>query len=130
MFRYPFLLGAIQVVEADPTQADRIIDALYKFVTLANNMLQNNGQGLEQWGKARWKEFVIVLQWYAHRPDPTDWYKYLMINFDRLYDFYPNGQEEMLLNMMRTLKATGVSWDAVFAPEVRRTVIITTSTPH
>ncbi|PIL24884.1 hypothetical protein GSI_12771 [Ganoderma sinense ZZ0214-1] len=95
--RYPFLLGAIQMVEADPTQADKIVDALHRFVTLSDSMLQKNGTGLEEWGKARWMEFVITLQW--------------------LYDFYPNGREEELLNMMKTLKATGDSWEAIFAPE-------------
>ena len=51
------------MVEADPTQADKVVSALHKFVALANTMLQNNGEGLEDWGKARWEEFVIVLQW-------------------------------------------------------------------
>lgn len=39
--------------------------------------------------------------------------------FNRLYDFYPDGKEDDLLNMMKTLKATGDSWEAIFAPEVR-----------
>lgn len=62
--RYPFMLGVIQVAEADPTQADRIVTALYKFIDLANTMLQQN-EGLEEWTEARWEEFVIVLQWYC-----------------------------------------------------------------
>ena len=56
------MLGAIQVAEVDDTRTDRIVSALYKFITLANTMLQNN-QGLEEWTEARWEEFVIVLQW-------------------------------------------------------------------
>lgn len=52
------------MAEADPTQADKIVSALHTFVALSDSMLQKNGTGLEQWGKARWMEFVITLQWY------------------------------------------------------------------
>ena len=115
--RYPFLLGAIQVVEADPTQADKVVGALHKFVALANTMLQNNGEGLEDWGKARWEEFVIVLQWCVC-VKPSFLHSRCQTNVHRLYEFYPNGQEDTLLSMMQTLKATGDPWDAIFAPEV------------
>lgn len=60
--RYPFLFGAIQMMENDPSLSDRVIPALYKFVTLANTML-HNGEGLEDWAKTRWEDFVIALQW-------------------------------------------------------------------
>lgn len=52
------------MMEADPSLTDRVIPALYKFVRLAN-MLLHNGQGLEDWTRARWEDFVIALQWYA-----------------------------------------------------------------
>ena len=60
--RYPFMFGAIQMVEADPSLTDRVVTALLKFVTLANQML-HAGDGLEDWTKTRWEDFVIVLQW-------------------------------------------------------------------
>ena len=60
--RYPFFFGAIQMVEANPSLAKRVVPALHKFVRLANTML-HNGEGLEDWTKTRWEDFVIVLQW-------------------------------------------------------------------
>ncbi|KAE9405566.1 hypothetical protein BT96DRAFT_934810 [Gymnopus androsaceus JB14] len=77
--RYPFMFGAIQMVEYNPELADQVVSALYKFVSLANTMLHNNGEGVEE-----------------------------------LYDFYPNGNEDLLLDTMKQLKYTGVPWEEVF----------------
>ncbi|KAJ3005661.1 hypothetical protein NUW54_g4241 [Trametes sanguinea] len=91
--RYPFFFGAIQMVEANSSLADRVVPALHKFVALANTML-HNGEGLEDWTRTRWEDFVIVLQW--------------------LYDFYPEGKEELLIDTMKMLKYTGDPWEDVF----------------
>lgn len=91
--RYPFFFGAQQMVEYDPSQADRVIPALHKFVKLANTML-HNGTGLEDWARTRWEDFVITLQW--------------------LYDDYPDGNEDILLDTMEMLKYTGDPWEDVF----------------
>ncbi|KAI8985545.1 hypothetical protein BD414DRAFT_488407 [Trametes punicea] len=94
--RYPFFFGAIQMVEANSTLADRVIPALHKFVSLANSML-HNGEGLEDWTRTRWEDFVITLQW--------------------LYDFYPDGKENLLIDTMKMLKYTGDPWEDVFKEE-------------
>ncbi|OBZ73690.1 hypothetical protein A0H81_05963 [Grifola frondosa] len=94
--RYPFFFGAIQMVEANPSLTDRVVSALYKFVALANTML-HDGEGLEDWTKTRWEDFVITLQW--------------------LYDFHPNGQEDILIDTMKMLKWTGDPWEDVFKQE-------------
>ncbi|KAH9474823.1 hypothetical protein JR316_0013289 [Psilocybe cubensis] len=94
--RYPFMLGAIQMAEYDSTLTTPVVNALYKFVTLANTML-HAGQGLEQWTESRWEDFVIVLQW--------------------LYDNHPNGQEDLLIDTMQQLRATGIPWEKVFSPQ-------------
>lgn len=65
--RYPFFFGAIQMVEADPSLTARVVPALHKFVALANTML-HAGQGLEDWTRTRWEDFVIVLQWCVPPP--------------------------------------------------------------
>ena len=62
--RYPFFFGAIQMVEANPALTDHVVTALHKFVALANTML-HNGEGLEDWARTRWEDFVMVLQWYV-----------------------------------------------------------------
>ena len=60
--RYPFFFGATQMVEYDSSLTERVVGALHKFVKLANQMIQD-GDGLEEWGQARWHEFAITLQW-------------------------------------------------------------------
>lgn len=57
------MFGAIQMVEFNPALTDSVVTALYKFVTLANAMLKNNGEGVEDWTATRWEDFVITLQW-------------------------------------------------------------------
>ncbi|KAG6852524.1 hypothetical protein C0991_011252, partial [Blastosporella zonata] len=54
--RYPFLFGAIQMTEANSALTDSVVTAMYKFVTLANTMLQT-GQGVEAWTATRWEDF-------------------------------------------------------------------------
>ncbi|PPQ92505.1 hypothetical protein CVT25_010338 [Psilocybe cyanescens] len=88
--RYPFMFGAIQMVEHDPTLTTSVVNSLHKFVALANTML-HAGQGVEAWTQTRWEDFVIVLQW--------------------LYDNYPNGKEDLLIDTMEQLKYTGVPWE-------------------
>lgn len=58
-------------------------------------MLQQS-QGLEEWGQARWQEYLISLQW--------------------LYEHQPNGNEDLLLDTMNRIRATGLDWNAVFDP--------------
>ncbi|KAI0320993.1 hypothetical protein OF83DRAFT_1168834 [Amylostereum chailletii] len=92
--RYPFFFGAIQMVEADPSQTDRVVAAFQKFASLANTML-HNGQGLEDWTRTRWEDFVIMLQW--------------------MYDNgHSGGQEDLLIDTMKMLKYTGDPWESVF----------------
>ncbi|KAF5351455.1 hypothetical protein D9757_012065 [Collybiopsis confluens] len=91
--RYPFMFGAIQMVEYNPALTDEVVTALHKFVSLANTML-HNGQGVEAWTQTRWEDFVMTLQW--------------------LYDFHPNNNQALLLDTMEQLKYTGVPWELVF----------------
>ncbi|EJD54087.1 hypothetical protein AURDEDRAFT_157341 [Auricularia subglabra TFB-10046 SS5] len=94
--RYPALLGMMQFAQADPSQAGKIVDSMYKFVKLANTMLHNNSEGLEEWGAARYQDFMITLEW--------------------LYDNYPKDQGDILLDTMQLLKQTGTNWTDVFSP--------------
>ncbi|THV00262.1 hypothetical protein K435DRAFT_934582 [Dendrothele bispora CBS 962.96] len=94
--RYPFFFGAIQMVEYDPSQTDRVVSAFHKFVKIANEMLRK-GEGVDKWAATRWEDFVLVLQW--------------------LHDYHPRGQEELLVDTMVRLKWTGVPWEKVFSEE-------------
>ncbi len=95
--RYPFFFGAIQMVEYNSSLTDRVVAAMHKFVPLANEMIRK-GEGLEIWTNTRWEDFVMTLQW--------------------LYDYHPNGNEDLLLDTMLQLKWSGVPWEEVFTAEV------------
>ncbi|EEB98572.1 hypothetical protein MPER_01896 [Moniliophthora perniciosa FA553] len=59
---YPFFFGAIQMVEYKPEITNKVVNAMHKFVKVANTMLRN-GFGVDDWAETRWEDFVIVLQW-------------------------------------------------------------------
>ncbi|KAG7095934.1 hypothetical protein E1B28_006618 [Marasmius oreades] len=94
--RYPFLFGAIQMVEYDPSQTDKVVTAMHKFVVEANRML-HAGEGMEIWTQTRWADLVMALEW--------------------LYDNYPRGQEDLLIDTMKQVKYAGVTWEVVFLEE-------------
>ncbi|KAK7060778.1 hypothetical protein VNI00_000510 [Paramarasmius palmivorus] len=97
--RYPFLLGVTQFLEANNQNTTEVIDSVYKFVELANQLLTNGeGRDPDGWGDARWFEFAISLQW--------------------LYEFHPNDKEEVLLDTMEKLKTAGFDWERVFSEEL------------
>ena len=60
--RYPYLFGAIQLVEHDPSLAAKVVPALHKFVNVSNTML-HNGEGVDDWAATRWEDYVMALQW-------------------------------------------------------------------
>ncbi|KAJ6573828.1 hypothetical protein DFH09DRAFT_915549 [Mycena vulgaris] len=98
--RYPFMFGAIQMTESDPSLTDQVVTSLYKFVNLANTMLKTETiTGVEDWTATRWEDFVITLQW--------------------LYDNHPNGtaSQALLVDTMERLKWTGVPWEKVFSKQ-------------
>ncbi|KAJ7051145.1 hypothetical protein C8F01DRAFT_1212766 [Mycena amicta] len=97
--RYPFFFGAIQMTEFDPSLTTSVVNALYKFVTLANSMLRSNNTGVEEWTATRWEDFVITLQW--------------------LFDNHPNttASQALLIDTMERLKFTGVPWEKVFTKQ-------------
>ncbi|KAH9480851.1 hypothetical protein JR316_0007453 [Psilocybe cubensis] len=94
--RYLVLLGLIQYAEADPSQSERIIDAMHKFMSLANTLWKTNQQGTPDQGfqfdyqYVRWEELVYSLQW--------------------LYDTEPRGKEAELLETMQLVRDSGYSW--------------------
>ncbi|KAJ7035032.1 hypothetical protein C8F04DRAFT_1099857 [Mycena alexandri] len=60
---YPALLALRQYAQANTTAAPTILNSLEKFFTLMNNMLNNGGSGLEEWGIQRWQDGSVVIEW-------------------------------------------------------------------
>ncbi|KAI1661287.1 hypothetical protein F4813DRAFT_347036 [Daldinia decipiens] len=96
------LLGLIQYAEADPTQTERIVDAMHRYVVLAHSMLQNNYTGLlvhgndtydtAGFGVGRTHEMHIPLQWLLER--------------------YPRNNSEIIWETMELMVEGGVLWGA------------------
>ncbi|CAK5262542.1 unnamed protein product [Mycena citricolor] len=97
--RYPFFFGAMQMTEIHPEVTTQVVDAMYKFVTLANSMLHSKNTGVEAWTATRWEDFVMALQW--------------------LFDNHPKDatSQALLIDTMKQLKYTGVPWEKVFLPQ-------------
>ncbi|KAG7088019.1 hypothetical protein E1B28_012056 [Marasmius oreades] len=94
--RYLVLFGLIQYAEADPSQTDRIVNAIHRFIPLVHATWKAGKQGDRSLGGefdyqfVRWEEMVYSLQW--------------------LYDNHPKGQEDLLLETMQLLRDAGFSW--------------------
>ncbi|KAI4159097.1 MAG: hypothetical protein LQ342_006874 [Letrouitia transgressa] len=88
--RFPLCLGLMQLVGADPGQASRIVPAMHRFVSIMHQMLTYNDGFKEFWGRVRYPDMIIVLQW--------------------LYEYYPQGNEVMLLEAMLLLDQQGLHW--------------------
>ncbi|KAJ3711734.1 hypothetical protein C8R42DRAFT_334064 [Lentinula raphanica] len=103
--RYLLLLGLVQYAEADPTQTERIVDAMHKFVPAVHDIFANNTQGDPSLGfqydyqYVRWEEMLYSLQW--------------------LYDNFSRGQESQLIETMQLVRDAGFSWkNDWFTPDI------------
>lgn len=88
--RFPLFLGFIQLVEADPSRAAKVIPVMQTFVNLMHSMLVENIGLTQIWGRARYPDMLISLQW--------------------LYENYPEGNEEVLLETMYLLQSRSYDW--------------------
>ncbi|KAI0821829.1 hypothetical protein BC628DRAFT_1422254 [Trametes gibbosa] len=82
--RFPFLIGAMRVAEAQPARASKIVAALHKFVALMNKML-HQGEPWEEDEYAYASDLLVILQW--------------------LYDMHPDGNESVLTETMSMITA-------------------------
>lgn len=53
-YRYPFMFGAIQMTEFNSSLTTPVVNALYKFVNLANTMLKSNNTGKSPHLNRKW----------------------------------------------------------------------------
>ncbi|KAH7337452.1 hypothetical protein B0J17DRAFT_663043 [Rhizoctonia solani] len=96
--RYPFLLGAIGMAEAEPELEDKIIRSLMRFIRLANKMLRQ-GKGIQDWTKGtRWQDFALAMQWLHDRGGQSE-------------------DLELLYDTMVRVKSVSTDWQSVFSEE-------------
>ena len=96
--RFPMALALMQLADAEPSTTDGIVDALYKFVPLMNALLQDGKSDDEQWGRARYADMTIVLQW--------------------LYASHPRSNaSSLLIETMTRLQDHGVDWPGFYSKQ-------------
>ena len=95
--RFPLFLGFIQLIEADITQANRVIPAMYAFIELMHYMLVENTGLTQIWGRVRFPDMLISLQW--------------------LYENYPLGNQTMMLDTMYLLESRGFDWPSYWTED-------------
>ncbi|KAI1106684.1 hypothetical protein F4804DRAFT_300176 [Jackrogersella minutella] len=88
-----FLVGLMQYAQADPTQTDRIVDAMHRYIQIANSMLKDGFAGLiekpgqdydgDGFGPMRAHEMHIPLQW--------------------LYENYPRNNSDLIWETMELM---------------------------
>ncbi|MCJ1250827.1 hypothetical protein MMC30_008055 [Trapelia coarctata] len=95
--RFPFMLGLMQVVQADLSHASRIIPAMHNFVKLMHSLLLDGKFQREVWSPARYADMIICLQW--------------------LLETYPENNQKLLLETMQRLKGNGLDWHGYYTEE-------------
>lgn len=90
--RTPFLLGLVQLAEADEAWQGPVVESLRKFMSLSNAMLKDNSRGFAncakdvdcRWGQARVQDLIISIQWLLEK-HASDQDGVLWENMDMLY---------------------------------------------
>ncbi|MCJ1401209.1 hypothetical protein MMC11_004421 [Xylographa trunciseda] len=95
--RFPFFLGLIQLVEADSSFSAQVIPAMHKFVNLMHALLLNEEPTSEVWGRARYADMIICLQW--------------------LYETHPENNAKVLVDTMQRLKDYGLDWASYYTEQ-------------
>ncbi|KAH8591939.1 hypothetical protein B0O99DRAFT_518418 [Bisporella sp. PMI_857] len=102
-----FLMAVTQYLEAEPKEAERLVPNIYKFLELSKHMLEDDYLGYVgredsafdyRWGIVRSHDMILSLQW--------------------LYQKYPQGNEELLLDIMRLLNEKAWDWAWFYSDEV------------
>lgn len=88
--RFPLCLGLMQLVEADASKSSKVLPALYRFVSLMHTMLAKNIGYQQFWGRVRYPDMIITLQW--------------------LYEKHPGNSTNRLLETMSLLNQHGLRW--------------------
>lgn len=101
------LMAITQYLEAEPTEAARLLPPLYKYMELSREMLADNLLGYigredskfdYHWGITRSQDMLIPLQW--------------------LYDNYPEGNEQLLLDIMKYFNDAAWDWAHFYSKDV------------
>lgn len=92
--RFPMMLGLMQLAEAEPTMTQPIVSAIHRFVPILNTLLHDGLSPNEQWGRARYGDMSLVLQW--------------------LVTYYPSNDTSLIYDTMASLQEWGIDWPGFY----------------
>ena len=92
--RFPVMLALMQLAEAEPSLTEPIVSAIHRFVPLMHKLLQDGKSPDETWGRARYGDMSLVLQW-------------LVTN-------HPSNDTALIYDTMASLQGWGVDWPGFY----------------
>jgi hypothetical protein len=101
------LMAITQYLEAEPSELPRLLPPLYKYMELSRTMLADDLLGYigrndsafdYHWGITRSQDMLISLQW--------------------LYDNHPEGNEQLLLDIMNYFNGAAWDWAYFYSEEI------------
>lgn len=95
--RFLVMLSFMQIAQADAAMAARVIPPMHRFVKLMNTIIMDGKSNDEVWGRSRYADMLITLQW--------------------LYEFHPDGNEDVLLQCMQRIRDHGSDWAGYYTKE-------------
>ena len=93
--RFPFMLGLMQLAEADSSMTQPIVSAIHKFVPLMYKLLHDGKSPDETWGRARYGDMSLVLQW--------------------LVTYHPSNDTALIYDTMATLQDWAIDWPGFYS---------------
>ena len=100
--RFPAMLALMQLAEANPPVTDQVVSLIYNFIPLLNDLLKQPNNGSDaiygaHWGKQRYADAVIVLQW--------------------LLENHPGNMETEIYQTIQNLYEWGADWQGFYTED-------------
>ena len=93
--RFPMMLGLMQLAEAEPSMTQRIVSAIHRFVPILNTLLHDGKSPDETWGRARYGDMSLVLQW--------------------LVTYHPSNDTALIFDTMAALQEWAIDWPGFYS---------------
>ena len=93
--RFPMMLGLMQLAEAEPSMSQPITSAIHRFVPIMYDLLHDGKSVNETWGRARYGDMNLVLQW--------------------LVTYHPSNDTSLIFDTMAALQDWAIDWPGFFS---------------
>ena len=93
--RFPMMLGLMQLADADPDMTKPIASAIHRFVPEMYKLLHDGKSPDETWGRARYGDMSLVLQW--------------------LVTYHPSNDTSLIFDTMAALQDWAIDWPGFYS---------------